>query len=93
MSTPAPPNRPPSRPSRIDPLGPLAIATIATAAIVALSVLWMASESHYRSCVAKVNSKYPAVAVSAFNGRQTGPLKVSFTLERQRAVGDCSHLF
>ncbi len=62
------------------------------ALIVVLSVAWLAMESHYRSCVAAAEAKYPAVPVSAFSGRQTGPLKVSFVSQRQQAVGDCSRL-
>jgi hypothetical protein len=32
---------------------------------------------------------YPAVPVSAFNSRAAGPLKVSFTAERARALDSC----
>ncbi|MFN8131537.1 MAG: hypothetical protein U0R70_08315 [Solirubrobacteraceae bacterium] len=67
---------------------PAAIAAL----IVVLSIAWLAMESHYRSCVAAAEAKYPAVPVSAFTGRQTGPLKVSFVSQRQQAVGDCSRL-
>ena len=68
------------------------VAIVAAVAIVVLSVLWMAAESHYRSCIARANAKFPAVAVSAFNGKVTGPLRVSFVTERQKAVDDCHRL-
>jgi hypothetical protein len=75
--------------SRMPAITPVGWAAIAAAVVFAICMIWMAGESHYKSCVAGVNSKFPAVAVSAFNGRTTGPLKVSFTVERQKAVGDC----
>jgi hypothetical protein len=39
------------------------------------------------------DARYPAVAVSAFTGRATGPLKVSFVAERARALDDCGRFF
>ena len=39
--------------------------------------------------IAKAEAKFPAVAVSAFTGRGTGPVKVSFVRERAAAVDDC----
>ena len=68
------------------------VAIVAAVTIVVLSVFWIAAESHYRSCIAKANAKFPAVAVSAFNGKATGPLRVSFVTERQKAVDDCHRL-
>jgi hypothetical protein len=59
------------------------------ALVATLALVWMAGESHYKSCVAAASAKFPAVPVSAFNGSATGPLKVSFTSERQKAVSDC----
>ena len=50
-------------------------------------------ESRYRSCIARVQAQYPAVPVSAFTGRATGPLKVSFVNERARALDDCGRFF
>jgi hypothetical protein len=50
-------------------------------------------ESRYRSCIARAEARYPAVAVSAFTGRATGPLKVSFVDERARALDDCGRFF
>lgn len=37
----------------------------------------------------KAEAKFPAVPVSAFSGKQTGPLKVSFVSERAKAVDEC----
>ena len=68
------------------------VTRLAAVVIVVLSVLWLAAESHYRSCIAKANAKYPAVAVSAFNGKTTGPLRVSFVSQRQKAVDSCHRL-
>lgn len=65
------------------------IALLVAALLGVIALLWMASELHVRSCVDKAQAKFPAVAVSAFNGRATGPLKVSFVKERTAAVDDC----
>jgi hypothetical protein len=61
--------------------------------VVAVSLFWLAAESHYKSCIAQANAKYPAVPVSANNGTVTGPLKLSFVSERQKAVDDCHRIF
>ncbi len=61
-------------------------------AVGAIALLWGASEDHYRSCVEAASARYPPIAVSAFTGEQTGPLKVAYDAERTRAVDDCSHL-
>ena len=68
------------------------IAAVVAVVLVVTSVVVLALESRYRSCVAAAEAKYPAVAVSAFTTRSTGPLKVSFVSERQRAVDDCHRL-
>jgi hypothetical protein len=70
----------------------LSIAAGAASVLVVLSLVVLALESRYRSCVAAAEAKYPAVAVSAFTTRNTGPVKVSFVRERQRAVDDCGRL-
>ena len=62
------------------------------AVLITLSVLWGAMESHYRSCVASAEARFPAVPVSAVNGESTGPLKLSFLTERQEAVESCGRL-
>lgn len=66
-------------------------AAIATG-VMALSLLLLALESRYHSCVAAAEARYPAVAVSAFTTRSTGPVKVSFVEEREEAVEDCGRL-
>ena len=43
----------------------------------------------YRSCIARAVAQYPAIPVSAFTGRVTGPLKVSYASERAAALDDC----
>ncbi len=62
------------------------------AALVVIAIVVMALESRYRSCLAAAEAKYPAVPVSAFTGRTTGPIKVSYVEQRQRAVDDCGRL-
>jgi hypothetical protein len=71
--------------------GPVRIALIVALALVALSLVWIASEQHYRSCIARAQARYPAVPVSAFNRKDVGPVKVSFVNERMKAVDDCHH--
>lgn len=75
---------------------PIALAVAIAAAVIAFSLLWMASEAHYSSCVEKAAVKYPAVPVSAFvnrDKRTVGPLKASFARERSSAVDDCHRFF
>ena len=72
-----------------------ALIAAAAAVLAAFSVLWFASETHYRACIERTQAEYPAVAVSAFVTRDrgaTGPLKVSFVRERTRALNDCGRL-
>jgi hypothetical protein len=59
------------------------------AMIAAVSLFWTAAENHYGQCVAAQVAKYPAVAVSAFQTEETGPLKVAYDSERRDAVGKC----
>jgi hypothetical protein len=68
-------------------------AGIAAAATVAIAValLWLASEAHFRGCVDEAATRYPPIAVSAFSGKQTGPLKVAYDHERAGALDACSH--
>ena len=58
----------------------------------AVALLWSAGEAHYRGCVAEAAARYPPIAVSAFSGRQTGPLKVAYDEERASALDDCGRL-
>jgi hypothetical protein len=68
----------------------ITIVLVVAALVGALALLWQASESHYRSCLAKAEARYPAIPVSAFVGNQTGPLKVSFVNERTQAINSCT---
>jgi hypothetical protein len=79
-------------PGGIAALGRVGIAAMIAVALIVIALLWTASEMHYRACVEKAEAKFPAVPVSAFTGRATGPLKVSFVNERSKAVDDCGHL-
>jgi hypothetical protein len=76
-------------PSRVPAL--VRVVVIAAVVLVAVSVVWIASEQHYRSCVASAQARYPAVPVSAFNRKDVGPVKVSFVKERTKAVESCHH--
>jgi len=70
--------------------GKVAVAVLLTcAALLALSAILALGRVAEQTCLAKAQAKYPAVPVSAFSGRQTGPVKVSFIEERQEAVDDC----
>ena len=60
-------------------------------AFVLLALLFY-GEARYRSCIARAEAEFPAVAVSSFNQADTGPLKVSFVEERARALDGCGRL-
>jgi hypothetical protein len=68
------------------------VASVAAIALVvgAFALLWSASEAHFRGCVEETAARYPPIAVSAFSGDQTGPLKVAYDKERAKALDDCS---
>jgi hypothetical protein len=69
----------------------LAAGVAAIALVVgALALLWDASEAHFRGCVEEAAARYPPIAVSAFSGEQTGPLKVAYDEERAEALDKCS---
>jgi hypothetical protein len=59
-------------------------------AVGSLALLWIASEAHFRGCVDEAAARYPPIAVSAFSGKQTGPLKVAYDQERSDALDNCS---
>ena len=69
---------------------PVAIVSAAALAVGALALVWLAGEAHYRGCIAEITARYPPIAVSAFSGEQTGPLKVAYDKQRTQALGDCS---
>lgn len=63
---------------------------IAIAAIfAAVSLGRIASADHYAACVNAQVAKYPAIGVSAFNTKTTGPIKVAYDVERRAAVEKC----
>ena len=64
------------------------IAAIALA-VGAIALLWSAGEAHFRGCVEETAARYPPIAVSAFSGEQTGPLKVAYDKQRADALDDC----
>ena len=66
----------PSRPSggTAAALGGAGIGAIIAAVLVVIALLWTASEMHYRGCVEKASSQLPAVPVSEFTGKQSGPV-------------------
>ena len=74
-------------------LVPLLTLVIAVASIVAAIALWKtAGATDDRACIEAAEARYPAVGVSAFvtrDRRDTGPIKLSFVTERQKAVDAC----
>ena len=79
----------PPRGSGLASVGSLGIAALFAVALVVIALLWAANGLNAQACVDKAQAQYPAVPVSAFTGRETGPLKVSFTRERAEAVEGC----
>lgn len=57
--------------------------------LVALALIWSASEARFSGCVEETAARYPPIAVSAFSGEQTGPLKVAYDQERAQALDEC----
>jgi cytochrome oxidase assembly protein ShyY1 len=79
-----------------DPLAPLLGILLAILALLSLFVaigVWrLGSKTDERACIEAAQARYPAVSVSAFVTRDrsaSGPLKLSFVRERQRAVAEC----
>ena len=74
-------------------LTPVFVLVIAIASVVAAVALWKgAGATDDRACIEAAEAKYPAVGVSAFvtrDRRDTGPIKLSFAAERQKAVDAC----
>ena len=69
----------------------IVVGVVAIALVVgSLALLWGASEAHFRGCVEEAEARYPPIAVSAFSGEQTGPLKVAYDKERAQALDSCS---
>ncbi len=74
-------------------LVPVLVLVIAIASVVAAVALWKtAGATDDPACVEAAEARYPAVGVSAFvtrDRRDTGPIKLSFVAERQKAVDAC----
>jgi hypothetical protein len=68
------------------------IAAIVAVTVIVLAAILAVGELRYRSCIEAAEARYPAVPVSAFTGRSTGPVKVSFVRERANAVEGCGRI-
>ncbi len=79
-------SRPPALPKWAKIVG------IISLALIALSMVCISGEMRYRNCLEEAQAKYPATPVSAFDTKSTGPIKLSFVQERQKAVEDCGWL-
>jgi hypothetical protein len=73
-------------------LSPARIGGIVAVVVLVLAAILALGEMRYQTCIQKAEAQFPGVPVSAFNGRTTGPLKVSFAKERADAVNDCGRL-
>ena len=78
---------------RRDPLLPILLGVLAVIGLfLAIGVWRLGGETSERACIEAAQARYPAVSVSAFVTRDrsaSGPLKLSFVRERQRAVAEC----
>ena len=81
-------------------LMPVLTALLTVAVLIAAIGIWKvagatsdeADAAERRACIEAAVARYPAVSVSAFVTRDrsaSGPLKLSFVRERQRAVAAC----
>jgi hypothetical protein len=68
------------------------IGVVVAVVVVVLAAILAVGEMRYQTCIKKAEAEFPAVPVSAFNGRTTGPVKVSFVKERADAVKGCGRL-
>lgn len=71
------------------------VIALLSAVVGALSLLWLAGEAHYQSCLNRIEVRYPATKqISAGLGRSWGdraPFKEVPNPQRDR-VQDCSRL-
>ena len=68
----------------------LAAGFAALIALILVVALWRVGDGlKQQACISKVEAQFPAIPVSALNGKGTGPLKVSFLAERAAAAKDC----
>ena len=83
-----------------DPVKTLLTAALLVVVLFAAIGIWKlagatsdeADAAERRACIEEAEARYPAVSVSAFVTRDrsaSGPLKLSFVRERQRAVAAC----
>ena len=83
-----------------DPLMAILTAALLVVALIAAVGIWKlagatsdeADAAERRACIEEAQARYPAVSGSAFVTRDrsaSGPLKLSFVRERQRAVAAC----
>jgi hypothetical protein len=59
---------------------------------IAIALFLLSNNVSTANCINKAQAQFPTVPVSAFvtaNKRDTGPLKVSFSDQRQAAVKQC----
>jgi hypothetical protein len=74
-------------------LTPVLVLVIAIASVIGAVALWKtAKATDDRACIEAAAARYPAVGVSAFvteDRRDTGPIKLSFVAERDKAVKAC----
>ena len=79
--------------SRLRDLTPVfALVACLAAVVAAVALCRLASETGERACIERANARFPAVPVSAFVTKDrtaTGPLKLSYIEERQKAVAGC----
>lgn len=61
---------------------------IIAAALVAIAVALFSLSGAVKNgnCIAEQSAKYPAIGVSAFNTKTTGPIKVAYDAERRKAI-------
>lgn len=76
-----------SREGRSGGPGTIVTAVIAVALIaIAVALFSLASAVKAGNCIAEQSAKYPAIGVSAFNTKTTGPIKVAYDAERRKAI-------
>jgi hypothetical protein len=59
-----------------------------SAVVAAYSLVRISSADKYAACVSAQVAKYPAIGVSAFNTKETGPIKLAYDVERRNAVSN-----
>jgi hypothetical protein len=81
-----------AQPAVASQLAPARTGAILAVALLVVSAILALGELRYQTCIQKAEAEFPAVPVSAFSGRATGPVKVSFVKERADAVNGCGRL-